>query len=98
MQARQLRREDGQTAAEYALILGGIALVVVALVLVLGVDVRDLFTSTGSSLPVMSEQSPPVSSGTFPTSIEQCSDPGFGTFDPPFASLEDCEDFVNNPP
>ena len=95
---KRLRREDGQTAAEYALILGGIALVVMALVLVLGVDVRDLFSSTGSSLPVMSEQSPPVSSGTFPTSIEQCVDPGFGTFDPPFDSQADCEAFVTGGP
>jgi len=97
VRTRRLRREDGQTAAEYALMLGGIALVVVALVLVLGVGVRDLFTKSGSSLPVISEQSPPRSSGTFPTTVEQCLDPGYATFDPPFENQQDCEEFVTGP-
>ena len=43
-------REDGQTMAEYALILGGIAILVIAGILILGPAVRDLFKSTGSSV------------------------------------------------
>jgi len=43
-------REEGQTMAEYALILGGIAVVVIAGILILGPAVRDLFKSTGSSV------------------------------------------------
>ena len=36
--------------AEYALILGGIAILVIAGILILGPAVRDLFKSTGSSV------------------------------------------------
>ena len=36
--------------AEYALILGGIAVVVIVGILVLGPAIRDLFRSTGSSV------------------------------------------------
>jgi pilus assembly protein Flp/PilA len=43
-------REEGQTMAEYALILGGIAILVIAGILILGPAVRDLFKSTGSSV------------------------------------------------
>ena len=47
----QLRqRQDGQTMAEYALILGGIAILVIAGIVILGPAVRDLFKSTGSSV------------------------------------------------
>ena len=43
-------REEGQTMAEYALILGGIAILVIAGILILGPAVRDLFKTTGSSV------------------------------------------------
>ncbi len=43
-------REEGQTMAEYALILGGIAILVIAGILILGPAVRDLFKQTGSSV------------------------------------------------
>ena len=46
----QLReKQEGQTMAEYALILGGIAVVVIAGILILGPAISDLFKSTGSS-------------------------------------------------
>ena len=43
-------REEGQTMAEYALILGGIAIVVIAAIVFLGGNIKDLFQSTGSSV------------------------------------------------
>jgi Flp pilus assembly pilin Flp len=43
-------REQGQTMAEYALILGGIAIVVILALVFLGGRIRDLFESTGSSV------------------------------------------------
>jgi Flp pilus assembly pilin Flp len=47
----QLRaRQEGQTMAEYALILGGIAIVVIAGILILGPAIKDLFTETGDSV------------------------------------------------
>ena len=48
--ARLRERQEGQTMAEYALILGGIAVVVIVGILILGPAIRDLFQSTGSSV------------------------------------------------
>jgi Flp pilus assembly pilin Flp len=48
---QQIReRREGQTMAEYALILGGIAIVVILALVFLGGRIRDLFESTGSSV------------------------------------------------
>ena len=41
--ARLRERQEGQTMAEYALILGGIAVVVIAGILILGPAIRNLF-------------------------------------------------------
>ena len=48
--ARLREREEGQTMAEYALIIGGIAIVVIAGILILGPALRDLFEETGDSV------------------------------------------------
>ena len=46
----RLRDREGQTMAEYALIIGGIAIVVIAGILILGPAITDLFKKTGSSV------------------------------------------------
>ena len=46
----RFRDRKGQTMAEYALIIGGIAIVVIAGLLILGPAIRDLFEDTGSSV------------------------------------------------
>jgi Flp pilus assembly pilin Flp len=43
-------RQEGQTMAEYALILGGIAVVVIAAIVFLGGRIDSLFEATGSSV------------------------------------------------
>jgi Flp pilus assembly pilin Flp len=43
-------REDGQTMAEYALILAGIAILVLLAVVFLGGQIEDLFQDTGNSI------------------------------------------------
>ena len=43
-------RQEGQTMAEYALILGGIAVVVIAAIVFLGGRIDDPVPSTGSSI------------------------------------------------
>jgi Flp pilus assembly pilin Flp len=48
--ARLRERQEGQTMAEYALILGGIAILVIAGIIILGPAIRDLFQKTGSSV------------------------------------------------
>jgi len=48
--ARLRERQEGQTMAEYALILGGIAIVVILAIVFLGGRISDLFNSTGSSV------------------------------------------------
>ena len=48
--ARLRERQEGQTMAEYALILGGIAIVVILAIVFLGGRIGDLFQATGSSV------------------------------------------------
>ncbi len=48
--ARLRERQDGQTMAEYALILGGIAIAVIVAIVFLGGRIKDLFEATGSSV------------------------------------------------
>ena len=50
LSAQNLKREEGQTLAEYALILALIAVVVVAVVAVLGGKISDIFNSVASSI------------------------------------------------
>ncbi len=50
MWTRRRDREDGQTMAEYALILGLIAVFVIIMIFFLGGEIRDLFERTGSSV------------------------------------------------
>ena len=45
-----LKREEGQTLAEYALILALIAVVVVGVVFTLGGTIRNLFASVSSAI------------------------------------------------
>lgn len=46
----RLRREDGQTMAEYGILIAVIALVVVVAAIVLGSSISSLFGSTSSKL------------------------------------------------
>jgi Flp pilus assembly pilin Flp len=50
LSARSLKREEGQTLAEYALILALIAAVVAVVVGLLGNQIKGIFTSVGSSI------------------------------------------------
>ena len=47
---RLRERQEGQTMAEYALILGGIAIVVILAIVFLGGRIDELFRATGSSV------------------------------------------------
>lgn len=46
----ELRREEGQTMTEYGVLLALIAIVVIAALLVLGPQIRDVFTNVGNNL------------------------------------------------
>jgi Flp pilus assembly pilin Flp len=46
----KLREREGQTMAEYALILGLIALFVIIMIVFLGGEIKDLFRKSGSSI------------------------------------------------
>ena len=50
-QIRLRREETGATAVEYGLIVGLIAVVIIAAVTLLGGTLRDLFTNVESKLP-----------------------------------------------
>jgi Flp pilus assembly pilin Flp len=86
-------REAGQTFAEYALILGGIALVCVIAVLLLGDSIRGLFESTTKPItPGPGQPPPPVL--RFPTTLADCRNGGWQSF-PQFQNEAECDDFVN---
>ena len=55
---RLRERQEGQTMAEYALILGGIAVVVIAAIVFLGGRIDNLFESTGSSITQPTSKGP----------------------------------------
>jgi len=46
----RLRREEGQTMAEYGILLGVIALVVVVVAITLGSSISSLFSTTAKGL------------------------------------------------
>ncbi len=78
--------------SEYALILGGIALVCVLAVLFLGDRISDLFDRTAQPIAPTSEPTSP--SVPYPLAISDCQDGGWQSF-PQFASEGACEDWVN---
>ena len=47
----RMRKEDGATAVEYGLLVGLIAVVIIAAVLALGNKLNGLFTSISNALP-----------------------------------------------
>jgi Flp pilus assembly pilin Flp len=94
MRRRSLARESGQAAAEYALILAGIAMAVILTVAALGGSIGDLFDSNGRELaraggPRIKTVTPLV----YPTTLEQCADPGWHSY-PQFESEEECEEYI----
>jgi pilus assembly protein Flp/PilA len=48
--ADQFRRQEGQDLAEYAILIGLIALIVMIAVIVLGTNLSNLFSSMGSTV------------------------------------------------
>jgi Flp pilus assembly pilin Flp len=89
---RDFRADHGQVAAEYVLILAGIAVACVVAVLFLGGAVSNLFDSSGK--PMQSAPfRPPVSSLAYPTTLEDCDDPGWRDF-PQFADEQACRTYV----
>ena len=95
MRRRWLSGESGQAAAEYALILAGIAMAVIVAVSALGGSIGDLFDSNGRQLAVAG--GPRIRAAkplVFPTTREQCADPGWHTY-PQFKSEEECEEYID---
>ena len=79
--------------SEYALILGGIALVCVVGVLFLGDRISGLFDRTAKPIvPASSARTRP--SVPYPLTLADCQDGGWQSF-PQFASQGACEDWVN---
>jgi Flp pilus assembly pilin Flp len=82
--------------SEYALILGGIALVCVVAVMFLGDRISDLFDRTAKPIgPVASQPASPAT--PYPMSLADCEDGGWARFSQ-FSSEAACNDFVNGIP
>ena len=94
MRRKSVSSESGQAAAEYALILAGIAMAVILAVAALGGSIGDLFDSNGRELasaggPRIKAVKPLV----YPTTLEQCADPGWHSY-PQFKSEDECEEYI----
>ncbi|HZT50780.1 MAG TPA: Flp family type IVb pilin [Stellaceae bacterium] len=55
---RLRRAESGVTAIEYGLIAGAIAVAIIATIIALGGDIKNLFATTGNALTSASGSSP----------------------------------------
>jgi Flp pilus assembly pilin Flp len=95
---RQGRRapDAGQTTAELALIVGGIAVVCIVAVVFLGAPIDRLFREPAAQIPQHQPFTPPVTPGpgNKPTTLDDCSHGGWQTYG--FASQQECEDYVTN--
>jgi len=93
----ELLRQSGQTMGEYALILGGLALVVVVAVFFLGGRIGDLFGGTGSSVqPRPAPFSPPYpSEASFPAILQDCQNGGWRNY-PQFETEAECVSYVDD--
>jgi Flp pilus assembly pilin Flp len=94
---RQRRRASacGQTTAEYALILGGIAVVCIVAVVFLGHPIDGLFRKPVALIPPSQPFTPPVIPGTLPepTSLADCAEDGWRSY--AFDTQAECEAYVN---
>jgi Flp pilus assembly pilin Flp len=90
-----LADQSGQTFSEYAVIVGGIAMVCVLAVLLLGGGVADLFGSTARPLSPGAHQPPNSPALPYPTSAAECVDEGWQDF-PQFDDEATCLGFVDS--
>ena len=93
----ELRAQSGQTMADYALILGGIALAVILAVVFLGGRIGDLFGGTGNSIqPRPAPFTPPYPSEvSFPATITDCQNGHWRTY-PQFRTEAECTAYVED--
>ena len=93
---RQGRRgpESGQATAEYALVLGGIAVVCIVALVLLGHPIDRIFRKPVALIPPAEPFTPPVAPGTLPepTTLADCADEGFRAYG--FTTQADCEAWV----
>jgi hypothetical protein len=87
---------SGQVTAEYAVILGAIAIGCIVAILFLSNGINGLFHDP-VPLPSHEPFTPPVSppAGTYPTTLEQCRNGGWRDF-AGFTSEADCESYVTS--
>jgi Flp pilus assembly pilin Flp len=93
----ELRSQSAQTMGEYAVILGGLALVVVVAVVFLGGRIGDLFGGTGSSVqqPRSAPFTPPYPSGvSFPATLQDCQNGGWRDY-AQFETEAECVSYVD---
>ena len=87
--------ESGQTLAEYAVVLAGIAVVCVVAALFLGAAIGSRVGGTAQPAPPAPFQPPvPAPQLVWPTRLENCEDGGWRNF-VQFDNEAECKDYVN---
>jgi Flp pilus assembly pilin Flp len=86
-------RTSGQVSAEYAIVMGAIAVVCIVALVFIGFAVSGRFESGGERVR-QAPLEPPMPSGlTWPTTLEECEDGGWRNF-PQFADEDECTEYV----
>lgn len=83
----------GQVTAELALIVGAIAVVCMLALLYLSGGINRLFDSASDPMAPGGPFTPPTPAQVFPTSLDQCAEPGWRDF-PQFSDQTACEVYV----
>jgi Flp pilus assembly pilin Flp len=90
-----LSDETGQAFGEYAILVGGVAIVCAFVILLLGAAINGLFRGSGSNPSGVFQ--PPVTTPnlTWPKKIEECEDGGWRNF-AQFTDEKECEEYVKS--
>lgn len=96
---QKAERESGQAYGEYALILGGIAVVGAFVLLFLAGAIGGIFNSSGDPQQPGGTFTPPIprSDLTWPTKIEDCQDGGWRNY-AQFQNEEECNEYIESLP
>ena len=92
---RRERRELGQASGEYAIVVGGIAVVCIVAALFLGLAIKGQFGSASETVQQAPFEPPRSAPVTWPTSLADCVDGGWRDF-PQFRNEAECRDYVES--
>lgn len=95
MRLRRRTTEAGQAQAEYAVLVGIIALFCILALVFLGLAISERFRATGEPEPQAPFRPPERGGLVYPRTVEDCEDGGWRNF-VQFESEEACKEYVES--